>query len=121
MQGENVNRWLTLGANVGVLIGIALLVFELAQNRDMMRAQIRNDISQQLSNRLLMTAHDSQAANVKRRAEAGEELSEDEESQYFQMFVARMRDWENMHYQYRQGMFDDDEFEAERTTAGDVR
>ena len=42
MRSEKVNRWLTLGANVGVLIGILLLVVELSQNREMIRAQTRN-------------------------------------------------------------------------------
>jgi hypothetical protein len=80
MSAEKVNRWLTLGANFGVLIGILLLVVELSQNREMIRAQTRNDISQQLSNRLSMIAADSQTASVFRRAFAGEELSVDEES-----------------------------------------
>ena len=80
----------------------------------MIRAQTRNDISQQLSNRLSMIAADSQTASLVRRAFAGEELSVDEESQYFLMFVANVRDWENIHYQYRHEMFDENEFAAER-------
>lgn len=91
-----------------------LLVVELTQNREMMRAQIRNDISQQLSNRLSLLANDKQGANLKRRAEAGEELTADEEHRFFLMFVANVRDWENIHYQYRHGMFDENEFNAER-------
>ncbi len=116
MKPDKVNRWLTLGANIGVLIGIILLVVELDQNREMIRAQTRNDISQQLSNRLLIIASDSQVASVMRRAEAGEELTADEEHQYFIYWVANMRDWENIHYQYRNGMFDDREFYAEKST-----
>jgi len=115
MDSDKTNRWLTLGANIGVLIGIMLLVFELTENREMMRAQTRNDISRQIVDRLSMIANDSQASSMKRRAEVGEELSEDEEHQYFLMFVANIRDWENIHYQYRHGMFDENEFYAERT------
>ncbi len=114
MESDKVNRWLTLGANIGVLIGIILLVVELDQNREMIRAQTRNDISQQLANRLLIVGSNSQMASVKRRAEAGEELTADEEHQYFLYLVANMRDWENIHYQYRHGTFDDNEFEAEK-------
>ena len=40
MDTDKGNRWLTLGANVGVLIGLFLLLFELRQNTDQMRAQI---------------------------------------------------------------------------------
>ena len=32
MNSDRINRWLTLGANFGVLIGLALLVFEIQQN-----------------------------------------------------------------------------------------
>ena len=42
MKPDNLNKWLTLGANVGVLIGIILLVAELNQNSTLMRAQIFN-------------------------------------------------------------------------------
>jgi hypothetical protein len=115
MEADKVTGWLTLGANLGVLIGIILLVVELDQNREMIRAQTRNDISRQLSEHLGMVANNSQLANVKRRADAGEELSKDEEQQQFLLFTANKRLWENIHYQYRQGMFDEKEFDAERT------
>jgi hypothetical protein len=82
----------------------------------MVRAQTRNEISQQLTNRLLLIGSNSQGPSLKRRAEAGEELTTDEEYQYFLLFVANKRDWENIHYQYRNGIFDENEFDAERTT-----
>ena len=115
MAADRVNRWLTLGANFGVLIGIILLVIELDQNREMIRAQTRSDISLQISDHLSMVANNSQLTSVKRRAESGEELSADEAAQQFLLFTANKRLWENIHYQYRQGMFDEEEFEAERT------
>ena len=40
MDSDRVNRWLTLVANFGVLIGLLLLVFEIRQNTDMMKAQM---------------------------------------------------------------------------------
>jgi len=40
MNADNVNRWLTLGTNVGVVIGLILLLVELDQNSDLVRAQI---------------------------------------------------------------------------------
>ena len=45
LPGESVlntvklNQWLTLGANLGVLAGLLLLVVELNQNHEMMRSQ----------------------------------------------------------------------------------
>jgi len=40
MNTEKLNRWLALGANVGVLIGLILLVYEVRQNSALMQAQI---------------------------------------------------------------------------------
>ena len=40
MNNDNLNRWLSLGANIGVLIGLILLVYEVRQNSELMRAQI---------------------------------------------------------------------------------
>ena len=114
MDSDRVNRWLTLGANVGVLVGIILLVIELDQNRKMILAQTRNDISSQIVERLDRQGTDIQIASLKRRAESGEELSADEEMQLYLISVGRNRSWENIHYQYRQGMFDEMEFAAER-------
>ena len=39
-----LHRWLTLGANVGVLLGLFFLVAELRHNAAMMRAQTRNEL-----------------------------------------------------------------------------
>jgi len=43
MNADRINRWLTLGANFGVLVGIILLVAELNRNSTLMRAQIFNE------------------------------------------------------------------------------
>jgi hypothetical protein len=118
MEPDKVNRWLTLGANIGVLIGIILLVVELNQNRDMIRAQTRNDISQQLSTRLQSLATNDQLASAVRRGRDGDELTVDEEFQVYLYLVANLRDWENIHYQYRHGMFDEQEFDAEKNVWG---
>jgi hypothetical protein len=35
-------------------------------------------------------------------------------NRYYLYVVANMRDWENIHYQYRHGTFDQHEFDAEK-------
>ena len=40
MKTDKLNSWLSLGANVGVVVGLVLLVLEMRQNTDMMEAQI---------------------------------------------------------------------------------
>jgi len=43
MDTDKFNRWLTLTANLGILIGLVLLIVEIQQNTDLMRAQIAMD------------------------------------------------------------------------------
>ena len=43
MDSDRVNHWLTLAANIGVIVGIAFLVLEIRQNSDIATAQVRLD------------------------------------------------------------------------------
>jgi hypothetical protein len=114
MNTENLNRWLAIGANLAVLAGIGLLVFELDQNREIMRAQTRSQISSELTNLLSQVAADPQLASLVRRADNGEELTPDEAHQYAHRSAAFFRFFENVHYQYRQGLYDETEYQAHR-------
>ena len=110
MDTENLNRWLSLAANTGVLIGIILLIVELGQARDMMRSQVRQQIAQEEANWLLTTAANRQLAEVTMQAAMGEKLDGPERLQYRTRLAAYFRLQENIHYQARQGLFDDVEF-----------
>lgn len=111
MKNDRLAGWLTLGANLAVLIGIVLIVVELDQNRDSMRAQTRNDLSTSIVQLMSMIASDGELASIRRRADAGEELSPDEAYRYIHLTIATLRYWENVHYQYRQGLYVRVEFE----------
>jgi len=41
MASIDVNKWLMLAANFGVLLGVALVVYEIRQNSELMQVQIR--------------------------------------------------------------------------------
>ncbi len=45
MNSDNVNKWLTLSANIGVVFGLILLLVELDQNSDLLRSQIHQSRS----------------------------------------------------------------------------
>ncbi len=45
MNADNVNKWLTLSANIGVVFGLILLLVELDQNSDLLRSQIHQSRS----------------------------------------------------------------------------
>lgn len=114
MKAKRVNQWLTLGANFGVLIGIFLLLIELHQNSIMMRAQSRYEISQGIVDLLSLTASNAQLASVVRRGDSGEELTPDELRQFRHRTFALFRYLENLHYQYRQGLFDETEYSTQK-------
>ena len=112
MDADKMNRWLALGANIGVLVGIVLLIVELGQNRAMVAAQTRHAISEQYVNFNYATLSDPEIADIIIRVVVGDDLSPQERLRY----QFRNRAWfdiaQNSHYQYRQGLFDDDEYEA---------
>jgi hypothetical protein len=114
LNTDSVNKWLTLSANFAVLIGIALLVFELQQNQQIVRAQTRAEISSELINLLSQVAGDPQLANLIRRADNGEELTPDEVQQYGHRSASMFRYFENVHYQFRQGLYDESEYLAHK-------
>jgi hypothetical protein len=110
MKLIGVNRWLSLLANLGVLAGIVLVAYELAQNRALMEAQTRNEVSVQVVDLMRDVSTDPGLANLLRRAASGDPLSEDEVVQYLNRKLAMLRYFENVHYQFRRGLYDEVEF-----------
>ena len=120
MDSDRLNRWLTLGANLGVLVGILLLVVELQQNREMMRAQTRNEITQGALALLSLTATNQKLAELVVRSNNGEDLSPSERFMYISRSESVFRHFENAHYQYRHGMFDEVEYQKQLSTQESV-
>ena len=45
MNSDQLTRWLAIGGNAAVVVGLLLLVYELNQTRELTRAQMRSEIS----------------------------------------------------------------------------
>jgi hypothetical protein len=114
MKPDGLAKWLTLGANFGVLIGLVLLIVELSQNRNMMRAQIRHDLAMGIVDILQTPANNAQLADVLYRGSVGEPLDRVENYQMRMRTNALFRYWEDVHYQYRTGLYDEIEFSRQR-------
>lgn len=99
MNLDRLAKWLTIGANLGVLLGLLLLIAELAQNREMMRAQIRHEMATGIVNLLQTPANNDQLAGVLLRGINGEELKPTELFQFELRTNALFRYWEDVHYQ----------------------
>ena len=106
--------YLDLAGAGAVLIGLIFVGLELRQNQQMMRAQIRNDLSVGLNDIILVTAANEQLADARQRFGAGDQLTDTEINQLWSWENAIFRYWENVHYQYRNGLYDEVEFLAQR-------
>ena len=116
MRKPDLGQTLQLLGNVGVIVGILLLVYELNQNRDVTMSQVRNELSQGVSDFLLDVSSNEERAGIWLRGTRGEDLTPGEFDQYFLMALAELRSHENIHYQYRSGLYDRAEFLAQRET-----
>jgi hypothetical protein len=114
LNSDRLNRWLTLGANIGVLIGIILLLVELAQNREMMRAQTRHEMAMGIVDMQHAVAENEQLADIMHRSSVGEKLTPTERLRHRHRLNALLRYWEDVHYQYRLGLYDEPEFSSQR-------
>jgi hypothetical protein len=111
---ERLTRWFTVAANFGALIGLLLIGLQLRQNRALMRAQIRHDLAMGIVDLLNTPAANGQLASVLRRGGLGEQLTPDENFQFQLRSNALLRYWEDVHYQYRQGLYDEVEFSKQK-------
>jgi len=114
MDVDRLNRWLTLGANVGVLLGLFFLIAELNQTGEMNRGETRNQVASELSELLRDVGNSPQLADLIVKAEHSGELTDSEKLQYTRHILSMLRYFENVHYQYRQGLYDEEEFSTQK-------
>ena len=112
MNTKTVNKWLSLLANVGVVIGLALLIIEIRQNSELVRAQIhqarsdayvsaRQDFAD--SEFLLPALEKYLAAGGREDPSALDALDPIEARRVYRYWQSRAGDYDNLYYQYRQG------------------
>ena len=117
MSADNVNKWLTLSANIGVVIGLILLLVELDQNSDLVRAQIH----QARSDNHVISRHERadsefllpallkfKSAGGWDNLEAIDQLTTIDAARIEAFMLARHQDYDNLFYQYQQGYLDEE-------------
>jgi len=114
MKKIELGQLLTILANVGVIAGILLLAYELDQNRRMTQAQTRSAVSDQLSNLVFEEINTPGMVDVVLKTQAGEPLTPREQLLFDRRQTAYWRYRENVHYQYRNGLYEDSEYLAQR-------
>ncbi len=120
MAVNRINQWLTLGANVGVVIGLMLLLIEFDQNSDLLRAQIHQARSDaHVGHRLADVESDKWTAIRMKLQENGypkdvsslDSLTPEESFRFKDYIAARHTDLDNLHYQHQQSYLDDEYYQ----------
>lgn len=114
MKLSNLNEWLTLMANFGVLASIIFLAMELRLNTEMTQAQTRDAITQKQLDMYDLLIGSIDANDVYHRGRLNLELSDEEATRFQIMAISVFRIWENEWYQYQKGLFEDYEFEPRK-------
>ncbi len=117
MKMEKLNSWLVLGANVGVLIGLLLLIYEIRQNTALMRAEIHSIRAEGKATRQIDLANDGELLQIVAKAQAagfpedpaGFDVLDDVEKLRLQyMTIGIIEATANWHIQCEHGLLIDD-------------
>jgi len=103
LNSEKLNRWLTLGANLGVLIGLAVLVYEVRQNTAMMEAQINQQRTDTAMTEQQSNYNSDYMPAIRLKVLNKEPLSGEERYRYSVWIRAFNRNMDNQLWQYRRG------------------
>ena len=113
LDTDRLNRWLTLGANIGVLVGLLLLVAELRQTNSIAKAEAINVMTQNSYTILQMYREPRNIDALDRITEVGwDRLTNEEEllvSSVESMVISHIQ---NAYIQHRLGVIGDDYFDA---------
>ena len=107
MNTDKLNKWLSLGANIGVLFGLILVAFELQQNSELMRVQINQA---RADSAMISNEHSFNSDYIPQiivKIDNGEELNDEEWVRYLDYFRSMNRNQDNVLSQYFAGMLGD--------------
>ncbi len=111
MNLERLNQWLVLVANLGVLIGIIAVVYELRQTQTSLQAEAGTTRTQ-LAILYQDIYRENQVYEIELKLAAGQELTTEEFSRGLAWIQTIMRYFENLHFQRQLGVLDDEIWQA---------
>ena len=107
MDSDRLNRWLTLGANIAVLVGIFFLAAEISQNTDMMRTQINQSRAELSMNEAEALYNSEHLPEILVKLRQGEEITPVERERYNHFLRGLHRNLDNQLRQHREGFLAD--------------
>ena len=104
-----VNRWITLAANIGVLLGIIFLIVELRQNTTATRLQASSNFQDSFSNIEFFITQNAEFAALLDKGRKAEAIDRSVDQMRLDVFYGNvLRTWQNAHTQYQSGALDED-------------
>ena len=107
MTAEKVNTCLSLGANIGVVIGLGIVIFEINQNTEMMQSQINQSRTDTAISEQQAVYNSDYIPALVVKTDKGEQLSDEESVRFAAYFRAYNRNMDNQFWQYNQGLLGD--------------
>lgn len=104
MRSGQINSWLTLVANIGVILGLILVAYELRQNSELMRVQINQARADSAMASNEHSFNSSFIPPILVKAWRGDDLSAEERIRFTDYFRAMNRNQDNVLGQYDAGM-----------------
>jgi len=109
-----ISSLISLAANIVTVAGLVIVALQLYENQKITRAQTRHALSATIVTILSDTANNPQLASVIYRGSKGLPLTPVEQFQFEVRSNALLRYWEDVHYQFRLGLYDQEEFDHHR-------
>ena len=108
MDTAKMNHWLQVGANLGIILGLVLVGFQLKQNSDLLRVQLLYDESQSFINHERMMIGENGAQVWASSLEAPEDLSLAETRIMEAYLYAMAEQWRASHMLFEFGVLGDE-------------
>ncbi len=113
LNTEDVNKWLTLLANTGVLVGIIFLALEIRQSNRIAIASTEINIREQFKTiNELVLANDTVAVLLVKAKDTSSEFSDVEMEKLYSYLYAHMNTWMGLEVAYDNGMLTRETFDA---------
>lgn len=101
---ERFARWLTIGANIGVVLGLVVLIIEIRQNAALTRVAAEHSMNELLANTEFHLAQPEQSAAWVRSYMAPETMSDVDIKMNEAVLVSLLMQWDNGFQMERSGL-----------------
>ena len=113
METDRLTRWMTLGANFGVLVGLLLLVGEIRQTNSIAKAEAANALTQNYLMFMQMHRDPRQIAAFHRSDGEWEQMNFEERFLIGSTGGAFLKILETAYYQHKFGVYENDQFASD--------